>query len=131
LHLLVDEVYANQVFSSSIVPNPPPFISILSLDVQSLVGCDPSRIHVIAGPTKDFGASGLKVGAFVSQHNSAMIRMMTASLGAFPVSSASDAALTPVMNDTKYCKWFLEENRRRLSEAFETVASWCTFHHVP
>lgn len=131
LHLLVDEVYANQVFASSLVPNPAPFVSILSLDVAALAGCAPSRIHLLAGPTKDFGASGIKVGAFVSQHNPAMVELMEASLGAIPVSSASDALFTPIMNDDVFRTWFLEENRNRLSRAFERVADWCTFHSIP
>lgn len=67
-HLVVDEIYALQVFASSYVPDPTPFVSIMSLDVQTLAGCDPSRIHVLGGPAKDFGASGLKVGSLISQH---------------------------------------------------------------
>jgi hypothetical protein len=35
------------------------FESLLSYDLAGL-GVDPSRVHVLAGPTKDFGASGIK-----------------------------------------------------------------------
>lgn len=130
LHLLVDEVYANQVFASSFEPHPPPFISILSLDVLSLAGCDPSRVHVLAGPTKDFGASGVKVGAFVSQHNPSLVKLMRAALYAIPMSSAADALFTPILRDKEFSDWFLEENRNRLREAFELVGEWCQFHQL-
>ncbi|KII84198.1 hypothetical protein PLICRDRAFT_374221 [Plicaturopsis crispa FD-325 SS-3] len=131
LHLLVDEVYANQVFSSSFVPDPTPFVSVLSLDVRAECGCDPSRIHVLAGPTKDLGASGLKVGAFVSQHNPDLVQVVRGAIASIPISSASDALLTAVLRDDAFRIWFLEENRRRLSKAFENVAAWCLFHDIP
>ncbi|KAH7905773.1 PLP-dependent transferase [Hygrophoropsis aurantiaca] len=131
LHLLVDEIYGNEVFSSSKVPTPPPFISILTMDVESLTGCDPSRIHVLAGPTKDFGASGLKVGAFVSQANPDIVKVLRASLGPIPTSSASDSIMSAVLYDTEFRDWFLVENRRRLATAFEQTASWCDFHEIP
>ncbi|KAH7927596.1 PLP-dependent transferase [Leucogyrophana mollusca] len=130
LHLLVDEVYGNEVFPSTVVPNPIPFESVLSMDVNSLTDCDPSRIHVLAGPAKDFGVSGLKVGVFVSQQNDDMVKLIRASLGPIPISSASDSIMTAVLNDSKFRTWFLEENRRRLTKAFERVASWCDFHKI-
>lgn len=128
LHLLCDEVYSNQVFASKYEPNPQPFISVLSLDIQD---CSPSRIHVLSGPTKDFGASGVKLGAFISQHNPSLVKLMKASLGPIPISSAADALFTPILNDDKFFPWFLEENRRRMKESFELVAEWCEFHGFP
>ncbi|KAH7927176.1 PLP-dependent transferase [Leucogyrophana mollusca] len=130
LHLLVDEVYGNEVFPSTVVPNPTPFESVLSMDVGSLTDCDPSRIHVLAGPAKDFGVSGLKVGVFVSQQNGDMVKLIRASLGPIPISSASDSIMATVLNDSKFRTWFLEENRIRLTKAFERVAGWCDFHKI-
>ncbi|KAG9119547.1 hypothetical protein FRC07_005388 [Ceratobasidium sp. 392] len=131
VHLLVDEVYGLQVFSSRYVPDPPPFISILSLDIQALAGCDPSRIHVVAGPTKDFGSSGLKVGSLISQRNPDLLLLVERAVQAIPMSSASDALFTRVLSDVSFRDWFLEENRRRLSKAFEVVGDWCTYHKLP
>jgi 1-aminocyclopropane-1-carboxylate synthase len=131
VHLLVDEVYALQVFSSRYVPDPTPFVSITSLDVQTLAGCNPSRIHVLAGPTKDFGASGLKVGTLISQHNPDLLLLVERAIQALPMSSASDALFTQMLNDVSFRDWFLEENRHRLGKAFEVVGDWCTFHKLP
>lgn len=129
LHLIVDEVYALQTFPSCFVPHPPPFISILSYDLQSL-GVDSSRVHVLAGPTKDFGASGMKVGALISQHNKSILNFIRNSITANPISSASDALFTAILEDQGFCDWFLTENRERLSRAFERVGNWCKFHEI-
>ncbi|KAG8721141.1 hypothetical protein FRC08_015439 [Ceratobasidium sp. 394] len=131
VHLIVDEVYGLQVFSSRYVPDPTPFVSILSLDIQTLAGCNPARVHVIAGPTKDFGSSGLKVGSLISQHNPDLLLLVERAVQALPMSSASDALFTRVLSDVSFRDWFLEENRRRLSKAFEVVGDWCTYHMLP
>ncbi|KAG8718186.1 hypothetical protein FRC09_013039, partial [Ceratobasidium sp. 395] len=125
------EVYGLQVFASRYVPDPTPFTSILSLDIQALAGCNPARVHVIAGPTKDFGSSGLKVGSLISQHNPDLLVLVERAIQALPMSSASDALFTRVLSDVSFRDWFLEENRRRLSKAFEVVGDWCTFHKLP
>lgn len=130
LHFLVDEVYALQVFPTSLVPHPEPFVSVLSFDFQTL-GVDPSRVHVLAGPTKDFGASGMKVGALISQHNPAVVEFIEDTARANPMSSASDALFTQILEDDVFREWFLDENRKRLSRAFERAAGWCTFHKLP
>ncbi|CAE6374330.1 unnamed protein product [Rhizoctonia solani] len=129
VHLLVDEVYGLQVFSSRYVPNPTPFKSILSIDLPSSI--DLSRIHVVLGPTKDFGSSGLKLGSLISQNNPDLLASVRRAVQAVPVSSATDALFTAVLGDVKFREWYLEENRNRLRIAFERVGDWCTFHKLP
>lgn len=58
LHLISDEIYALSVFDTPDNPSTP-FVSLLSIDPAE-VGCDPSRLHVIYGASKDFGANGLR-----------------------------------------------------------------------
>ncbi|KAG8690716.1 hypothetical protein FRC11_009575 [Ceratobasidium sp. 423] len=128
VHLLVDEVYGLQVFSSRYVPNPTPFKSILSIDLPSSV--DLSRIHVVLGPTKDFGSSGLKLGSLISQNNPELLTSVRRAVQAVPMSSATDALFTAVLGDVEFREWFLEENRRRLAIAFERAGDWCTFHKL-
>lgn len=103
----------------------------MSLDIQALAGCNPSRVHVLGGPTKDFGASGLKVGSLISQHNPDLLLLVARAVQAVPMSSASDALFTEVLGDVEFRDWFLEENRNRLSKAFEVVGGWSTFHKLP
>ncbi|CCO36081.1 1-aminocyclopropane-1-carboxylate synthase-like protein 1 Short=ACC synthase-like protein 1 [Rhizoctonia solani AG-1 IB] len=129
VHLLVDEVYGLEVFPSRYVPNPTPFKSVLSLDLPSNI--DLSRIHVVLGPTKDFGSSGLKLGSLISQYNPDLLTSVRRAVQAVPVGSATDALFTQVLGDVEFREWFLEENRKRLAIAFERVGDWCTFHKLP
>jgi 1-aminocyclopropane-1-carboxylate synthase len=62
LHLLSDEIYALSVFDNPAVPDPVPFISILAIDAQREAGCDPARVHMLYGMSKDFCANGLRGG---------------------------------------------------------------------
>ncbi|KAF9265306.1 PLP-dependent transferase [Marasmius fiardii PR-910] len=130
LHLVVDELFANEVFPSRFSPSPTEFKSILSFDPTELQ-CNPSRIHVLAGLGKDFGAAGLKIGVLVSQSNPTVVECLHAALLLVPVSSASDAIFTSILNDKAFCEDFLKENRIRLGKAFEILADWCNFHELP
>jgi 1-aminocyclopropane-1-carboxylate synthase len=62
LHLLCDEVYALSQFENPNVKERVPFTSILSVDVKVEAGCNPARVHVLYGMSKDFCANGLRVG---------------------------------------------------------------------
>lgn len=61
LHLLSDEIYALSIFKSNHYPNPPPFVSALSVDFKA-VGVNPERVHVAYAMSKDFNANGFRVG---------------------------------------------------------------------
>jgi 1-aminocyclopropane-1-carboxylate synthase len=64
LHLVSDEIYALSQFRhpdvdpASVVP----FTSILSIDILKEANCNPARVHVLYGMSKDFGANGLRIG---------------------------------------------------------------------
>jgi len=131
LHLLADEVYGNQVYHSSVVPFPPLFVSVLSLDLAHLAGCDPKRVHVLTGPGKDFGASGWKCGAIISQANRLLVNALNAALIFKPVSTLSEAAFTTILSDRAFWEPFLAESTRRVSAALEKVVEWCRFHSIP
>jgi len=60
IHFVSDEVYALSSFSSDTFPDPVPFVSALSIDVEGL-GCDPSRVHVVWSVSKDLGSSGFRL----------------------------------------------------------------------
>jgi 1-aminocyclopropane-1-carboxylate synthase len=61
LHLLVDEVYALSTYENPAV-DAQPFTSILAIDARGEAGCDPARVHVVYGMSKDFCAAGLRAG---------------------------------------------------------------------
>lgn len=71
IHFISDEIYANSVFENKNATNATPFTSVLSLNVTDII--DPDLVHVMYGMSKDFGASGLRLGALHSR-NEQMIK---------------------------------------------------------
>lgn len=57
LHFISDEIYLLSDFSSVIGKPESAVVPVLSLQIP-----DPSRVHIVWGFSKDFGASGLRVG---------------------------------------------------------------------
>jgi 1-aminocyclopropane-1-carboxylate synthase len=113
LHLISDEIYALSQFANEEVKNPEPFVSVLSIDVLKEAGCNPSRVHVIYGMSKDFSANGLRIGeqfyftsytrlldnfivsgVFVTQHNP-KLRMAFMGIGIFTKVSSVAVSLPP------------------------------------
>lgn len=41
------------------------FVSMLNVDVRKEAGCDPARVHVLYGASKDWGLNGFRIGSFV------------------------------------------------------------------
>jgi 1-aminocyclopropane-1-carboxylate synthase len=62
LHLISDEIYALSIFDNPDFQDPQPFISILSIDARGEAGCDPARVHMLYGMSKDLCAAGLRAG---------------------------------------------------------------------
>ncbi|KAJ6562238.1 pyridoxal phosphate-dependent transferase [Mycena capillaripes] len=131
LHLVVDEVYGLSTFDSAYPPTVnTKFESILSYDLPGM-GVDPSRVHILAGPTKDFGASGFKLGLLVSPSNVPLISLLRPLFNATPISAASDLLFARVLNDKPFVETFLVDNRAALGAAYEFVARWMIFHGLP
>ncbi|KAJ6532906.1 PLP-dependent transferase [Mycena vulgaris] len=130
IHLIVDEVYGLSTFASAYPPAiNVPFASALTYDFSAL-GVDPARVHVVAGPTKDFGASGLKLGLLISPANPSLLNLVRPLFYATPISSASDALFARVLEDKPFVARFLADNRTALTAAYEFVAEWLLFHNL-
>ncbi|KDN39234.1 PLP-dependent transferase [Tilletiaria anomala UBC 951] len=125
LFLVVDEIYALSVFPTSDNSAPAPFISALSIDWKNDAGVDPARIVIVSSASKDFTSNGLRVGTLVCQHNDSLIRAMKATAKLAMVSSAADALWSALLHDDAFLPWFIETNRQRLSDAYETCKAWC------
>ncbi|KAJ7099870.1 PLP-dependent transferase [Mycena crocata] len=131
IHLVVDEVYGLSTFASAYPPAiNAKFESILSYDLPAL-GVDPSRVHVLAGPTKDFGASGFKLGLVISPANPKLIKLLRPLFNATPISAASDLLFARVLGDKPFVAQFLADNSAALGKAYELVARWMLFHNLP
>lgn len=65
LHLLSDEIYALSQFENAEKEREGTkrsFVSMLNVDIEKETRCEPSRVHVLYGMSKDFCANGLRLG---------------------------------------------------------------------
>ncbi|EEH42724.2 uncharacterized protein PADG_07544 [Paracoccidioides brasiliensis Pb18] len=127
LHFISDEGYGMTSYSVADDIEPEPFISALALDTE-LLECDRSRIHVIWSISKDFGASGFRVGCIVTQDN----RDLTAGLAVASnaqVSSLS-AIFTAKLLSSPKLPFLVALNSARLAESYILITSFFIRHHI-
>lgn len=94
-------------------------------------GCDPARVIQLYGMSKDWCANGLRVGVLVAQDNPALIQAMSTTALFGMVSSPADAIWSALLLDDKARLQFIEENQKRLAQAYERATSWLREHGVP
>ncbi|KAH9864491.1 hypothetical protein J1614_010425 [Plenodomus biglobosus] len=122
LHLISDEIYALSTYESVDVPYPTPFVSLLSLDFKAME-VSSARAHVIWSISKDFGCSGFRLGALVTQ-GSAAIACGVAMAANTQVSSLTAIAISRLLSDPATTDKFINSNRKRLAVAYETMTAF-------
>ncbi|CZT21193.1 related to 1-aminocyclopropane-1-carboxylate synthase, and related proteins [Ramularia collo-cygni] len=132
LHFISDEVYALSVFGGDeLDAQPSSFPSALQLDLQAL-SVDPDRVHIIWSTSKDFGSSGVRVGAIISQANE-RLRASLALASNIQVSSLAAVATTGLLTSPELDR-LIVLNRQRLKAAYEKVTAFLEangFLYVP
>ncbi|KAF5335726.1 hypothetical protein D9611_009629 [Ephemerocybe angulata] len=129
LHLVSDEIYALSTFCSRDVPTPQPFISILSLDLESL-SVKESRVHMLYGMSKDFDANGFRAGVLHTRNRTLYQFLLATSI--FSIVSSPTAELwNSLLSDERGLKAYIEANRAALVEAYEHITEWLRFHDLP
>lgn len=130
LHLLSDEVYARSDFASSDMPSPPaPFVSVLSLDLPSLI--DPAQVHVIYALSKDFCGNGVRAGALISPFNGTLLRCVRAVASFTRASQLAEQAWLDLLTDAPFQKWYFPLLKARMADAYEYTTSVLRAHRVP
>lgn len=147
IHLISDEIYALSVYDSDL-PSPVPFTSVLALDPIAEAGCNPERVHVVYGPSKDFGVNGLRLGVVVTRSNAVHTAMESSAL-LMKISSASvrisrfaqprqvndfrysqDALWSGLLLDSVALPHYLALNRSRLTSAYARATSFLKTHQI-
>ena len=100
LHLTSDEVYAKSHFYSNDVPNPPPFVSVLSFDLEIYI--DPALVHVIYATSKDFCANGTRTGVLISDSNSKVLKAFRAVSSFTRASQVAEHAWLNLLTDKPF-----------------------------
>ena len=124
LHVIVDEVYAGSIYAPDAGP---PFVPAFALEPPEGVTPDELRtyVHVVLGFSKDFAASGLRVGVLWTRN----ARLLTswANLGYFcAVSAHTQYALADILDDEPWMDGFMTERRNRLRSAYDAIAAALT-----
>ncbi|KAH6893115.1 pyridoxal phosphate-dependent transferase [Thelonectria olida] len=130
IHFISDEIYALSVFENTIdtYPAPVAFESALTIDPTGVI--DPSRVHVLWGMSKDFGANGIRVGTIVSQSNPELHAALVA-VGLYSsMSSISDHITSNILDDDVWVESYMAENRKRLAKQYERVVAWAKKNNI-
>lgn len=115
-----DEVYANSIFK------PCDFISMIRLAAAAdQHGLDPeevnSYVHIVFGLSKDWCASGLRVGCLYTRNQEVLKAMQNLSYFGC-VSGLAQYLIAEMLEDTSFVDSYLKENARRLGESYDTLA---------
>lgn len=113
MHLIVDEIYALSVYNS-----PTHFKSIVTL----LEGNLGNYVHVLWGLSKDFGASGLRVGVLYSK-NEQLLKAFTSINMAFQVSNLVQQMTAHILSDMPFIDQYLAINKKKLKHSYDLVVS--------
>ncbi|KAM0086123.1 hypothetical protein ACKRZS_001579 [Fusarium odoratissimum] len=130
IHFVSDEIYALSVWENTVDEGElVPFESALSIGTTGII--ESSRVHVIWGMSKDFGANGLRLGALISQSNLPLHdAMLTVGLYSTP-SLVSDQLTVAILEDQERSDSYIAENRRRIAEQYIAVTAWAKEHKIP
>ncbi len=83
-----------------------------------------SYVHVIFGLSKDWCASGLRVGCLWTLN--ARLQAALQNVNAFyGVSGIAQHMIAEMLEDLSFVDKYLSENKRRLASAYDTLAGWC------
>lgn len=119
IHLFSDELYACSVFDSG-EETAVPFTSVLSIDPSGLI--DPDLLHVEVGFSKDFGASGLRIGALVTR-SKAVLDAVEVVTRFFEPAGPSLAIATAMLEDRNWTRSFLKTSCEQLAVAYKHVTA--------
>jgi 1-aminocyclopropane-1-carboxylate synthase len=113
MHLICDEIYALSSFSES-----SQFTSAVSILNNTMT----DYIHILWGFSKDFGASGLRLGALYTQNK--LLLNAYANLGwTFTSSNWVQQALTFLLEDETFIDAYIAENKYRLRLSYNFLSN--------
>ncbi|EKG13304.1 1-aminocyclopropane-1-carboxylate synthase [Macrophomina phaseolina MS6] len=115
LHLISDEIYALSIYNPSPAPYEPPtpFTSVLSIDYARHI--DPNLLHVMYGLSKDFAASGIRIGCLIVRNPALMDALMAVSQSHWP-GIADQMVGVKILENVEWVEHFRLLNSERLAE---------------
>lgn len=137
MHVVSDEIYGNSVFPGTHVTSAAEIMWNLNRNTTTTTTTTTAthyylgdRVHIVAGLSKDWGASGLRVGTLMT-HNTALYETMGTLSYYNGVSQLTQWAFTQLLDDTAWRDWYLVENKKRLLEVFLATKEALALIDVP
>ena len=129
IHLISDEVYAKAIFPNQDIPEPPPFVSVLSLDIEKLI--DPSLVHVLYGMSKDWCANGTRAGAIISPNNPQLMRALGTIASFTRTSSMAEKAWLNILEDEEWLESYFQRFTAKMTAAYNYCAQELKQNNIP
>ncbi|KAF0693112.1 Aste57867_15880 [Aphanomyces stellatus] len=135
LHLIVDEIYANSVHSPELSPHPFTTAALALVDEHASSPSSeylnlPPHVHVLWGLSKDWAASGLRVGVVLTA-NPDLMQALSNVLYFSGVPNYLLDGLATLLRDLPWTLDFIAANNRDLRASYATVAAVLDAHAVP
>ena len=130
IHLVSDEIYALSIWKNKVDQclQPVNFFSALSIDLTGII--EPHLVHVLWGMSKDFGISGLRIGALISQANLNLHRSLKGTtLYSYP-SGVADHLASLILEDFGFTDRYIQLNREKLSECYSFAVEQIKSHGI-
>ncbi|KNG89076.1 hypothetical protein ANOM_002929, partial [Aspergillus nomiae NRRL 13137] len=131
IHMISDEIYAHSTYSNEQFPNATTFNSILSLDLSEII--DQNLVHILYGISKDYGASGLRVGVLQSRNKNLTDAVSALkppnSLLSWP-SFMVQNIWARVLEDTAFLQYFFHTYSERLTKSYSHVRDYMEDHGI-
>ena len=143
LHLIVDEIYALSCFShvgeeaeeaasganASPATSAYPWQSVASI-LARRPDLDAAHVHSLWSLSKDFGASGFRVGCLYTT-SAPLLKALASFADLMMVSNLTQELVAHVLGDAEFCTRFLAENRRRLRQSYTALVEGLAALPVP
>lgn len=129
IHLISDEVYAKSWFPSDDFPTPPPFVSVLSFDLEKYV--NPALVHVLYALSKDFCANGIRIGCIISPYNQQMLKAFKSITDFTRASQLAEHVWLNLLNDKPFQKDYFPELQRRMTDAYSYTTGELKKRDIP
>eukprot|EP00667_Euglena_gracilis_P009153 EG_transcript_9291 len=133
LHVVVDEIYALSCFDADAEAGRPPFVSVLSAVAAAGAALQPwaaHHVHQLWGTSKDFCASGLRIGCLYSC-NPAVLRALD-NIGYFAIPSGPvQLQVADMLEDEEWIRMYVAENHRRLRAAYRGLTDALEQYGIP
>lgn len=117
IHVVSDEIYACSVFGDSIAR----FVSAWDLATE-LSSEHQSLVHIVYGLAKDFGMSGLRIGALASRNQELLD--VHSNIGYFQtIPGPTQSVCAEILSDDAWVRDFLQDNRIALAQSYDQLTA--------